>query len=61
MNLIILEGEIRIKKRTIIVIKVVVILFKVLFDFFLWRVTVFGFVSVFIREFFVRFVLRYLL
>lgn len=61
MNLIILEGEIRIKKRTIIVIKVVVILFKVLFDFFLWRVMVFGFVSVFIREFFVRFVLRYLL
>lgn len=59
MNLIILEGEIRIKKRTIIVIKVVVILFKVLFDFFLWRVMVFGFV--FIREFFVRFVLRYLL
>lgn len=61
MNLIILEGEIRIKKRTIIVIKVVVILFKVLFDFFLWRVMVFGFVLVFIREFFVRFVLRYLL
>lgn len=61
MNLIILEGEIRIKKRIIIVIKVVVILFKVLFDFFLWRVMVFGFVSVFIREFFVRFVLRYLL
>lgn len=55
MNLIILEGEIRIKKRMIIVIKVVVILFKVLFDFFLWRVMVFGFV--FIREFFVRFVL----
>lgn len=61
MNLIILEGEIRIKKRMIIVIKVVVILFKVLFDFFLWRVMVFGFVLVFIREFFVRFVLRYLL